>query len=125
VSFVTEHRNEWLAKVEAAGWMCFFCGRPIQVDAEDPGCELSPDHLLPISRGGKDALCNLVPSCWRCNRMKNKRTMEEFFSARPVLCQFGLRNQQLSLLMEARAKHVIADICASVRNLSRLKAMTF
>ena len=35
------------------------------------------DHVLPVSRGGSDAIDNLVAACMRCNRAKGKRTPEE------------------------------------------------
>ena len=38
---------------------------------------LTVDHVLPKSRGGKDVWRNLVAACTRCNNRKGSRTPEE------------------------------------------------
>lgn len=60
--------------------------------AKDPERELTKDHLCPTSRGGVDFIWNIVPACFRCNRMKNNMTVEEFRAARPGLVQRGPGN---------------------------------
>ena len=61
------------AKVFAQkGSQCVYCGR----DASHV------DHVLPRSRGGADAIENLVPSCARCNIEKGSRTVDEWRGAR-------------------------------------------
>ena len=35
------------------------------------------DHVVPISRGGRTELSNLVTSCWSCNYGKSSYTLEE------------------------------------------------
>lgn len=40
---------------------CGACGKDV---------ELEVDHIIPISRGGKDELSNLKTACWDCNRGK-------------------------------------------------------
>jgi 5-methylcytosine-specific restriction endonuclease McrA len=51
--------------------MCQYCGRR-------PGTsELSIDHVLPRSRGGKSTWANCVLACMRCNRKKGSRLPEE------------------------------------------------
>ena len=51
---------------------CAYCGRRITFR------ELDIDHIWPKSRGGGNELQNLFPSCQRCNRLKDNRTIEEF-----------------------------------------------
>lgn len=52
---------QWLALMEAwAG--CAYCG------AEEPA--LQRDTMLPISRGGRYSLDNVVPACRSCNASK-------------------------------------------------------
>ena len=52
-------------------YKCQYCGRPF------PSEELTYDHILPKSRGGKTARGNIVPCCVGCNRSKGGRTPEE------------------------------------------------
>jgi 5-methylcytosine-specific restriction endonuclease McrA len=52
-------------------YLCAFCG-----------CEFTPykltcDHILPMSRGGRDAWMNVVTACRACNQKKGNRTPEE------------------------------------------------
>ena len=49
----------WKAKTQAGA--CHYCGGRFM--AED----LTMDHIVPISRGGKSNRGNLVPACKKCN----------------------------------------------------------
>ena len=48
-----------------------FCGRLF------PSSELTLDHVVPRSRGGRSSWENLVACCYRCNNSKGDRTPEE------------------------------------------------
>jgi 5-methylcytosine-specific restriction endonuclease McrA len=50
---------------------CQFCGRVF------PSSELTLDHVVPRSRGGRSSWENLVACCYRCNNDKGDRTPEE------------------------------------------------
>ncbi len=50
---------------------CQFCGRIF------PASELTLDHVMPRSRGGRSSWENLVASCYQCNNSKGDRTPEE------------------------------------------------
>ena len=50
---------------------CQYCGRRYPVD------ELTCDHVLPRSRGGKATWRNIVTCCVACNRRKGGRTPAE------------------------------------------------
>lgn len=50
---------------------CQFCGQPF------PASELTLDHVLPRSRGGRSTWENLVACCYECNNSKGDRTPEE------------------------------------------------
>lgn len=50
---------------------CQFCGRIF------PSSELTLDHVMPRSRGGRSSWENLVACCYRCNNNKGDRTPEE------------------------------------------------
>jgi 5-methylcytosine-specific restriction endonuclease McrA len=53
------------------GHACAYCG------AEDTARELTIDHVLPRSRGGRTSWENVVTACAPCNRRKGDRTPEE------------------------------------------------
>ncbi len=50
---------------------CQFCGRGL------PSSELTLDHVMPRSRGGRSSWENLVACCYQCNNHKGDRTPEE------------------------------------------------
>jgi len=52
-------------------YSCAYCERQLEQG------ELSIDHILPKSRGGKETWENLVTSCKTCNCLKGDRTPEE------------------------------------------------
>jgi len=56
--------------------LCLYCGQQFS-DAW-----LTRDHVVPLSRGGKDHWCNVVAACRRCNQKKGSRLLEE--------CQWSL-----------------------------------
>jgi len=46
---------------------CSYCG--------EKSSNLTVDHIVPISRGGKNALSNMVPACPHCNCSKNNKDL--------------------------------------------------
>jgi len=50
---------------------CQFCRRML------PASELTLDHVVPRSRGGRSSWENLVACCYQCNNRKGDRTPEE------------------------------------------------
>lgn len=47
---------------------CFYCGQDSQ----------HLDHVIPLTRGGRHSLGNLVASCAKCNISKNNKTIMEW-----------------------------------------------
>ena len=54
----------------AAASTCFYCGVRFTVVGPD---HRTVDHRVPRSRGGPDALWNLVFACFSCNQRKRNR----------------------------------------------------
>lgn len=50
---------------------CLYCGIKLQTK------NLTLDHVIPVSRGGKDTWENLVTCCRSCNKKKNDRLLSE------------------------------------------------
>ncbi|OQY59405.1 MAG: HNH endonuclease [Desulfobacteraceae bacterium 4572_88] len=55
--------SQWWKRRCAKG-VCHYCGCPI------PPKELTMDHIVPISRGGRTTKGNVVPCCKECNNKK-------------------------------------------------------
>ncbi len=53
------------------GHLCLYCGRPFR------DRDLTRDHVVPISKGGKDVWTNVVAACKRCNSHKGAQTLEQ------------------------------------------------
>jgi hypothetical protein len=68
-----QHKDEI---IELYGTQCHICGTEINLEAPSkvgqPGWELGfqPDHVISLSRGGKDDLDNVRPSHAYCNQKK-------------------------------------------------------
>ena len=43
---------------------CFYCGRPVKFK------QLTMDHVVPLTMGGRSTKDNLVPACKSCNSKK-------------------------------------------------------
>jgi 5-methylcytosine-specific restriction enzyme A len=52
----------WTRKMREG--VCYYCGRKVGVQ------NLTMDHVIPLSRGGKSQKGNIVPSCKECNNRK-------------------------------------------------------
>jgi len=53
------------------GFRCCYCGDQFSHD------QLTLDHVIPVSRGGKDAWNNVVTACKSCNHKKGNYFVEE------------------------------------------------
>ena len=58
------------------GRRCQYCGRT-EAEARRAGVRLTRDHVMPLSRGGRDEWRNVVTACETCNNRKADRTPEE------------------------------------------------
>lgn len=63
--------SQWWKRKCARG-VCHYCGRKV------PPRELTMDHVVPISRGGKTTRGNVVPCCKACNTRKKSRLPTEW-----------------------------------------------
>ncbi len=52
----------WLARIEKG--VCYYCHRKVGRE------NLTMDHIVPLSRGGKSKKGNVVPACKECNNKK-------------------------------------------------------
>jgi 5-methylcytosine-specific restriction endonuclease McrA len=57
---------------------CFYCGVGFAPAGPD---HRTVDHRVPRSRGGTDALRNLVFACYACNQRKRDRPEDEFLDS--------------------------------------------
>ncbi len=62
-------KRDWLRLVNRHQGKCFYC-QEVRV--------MTMDHVIPISRGGRHSIGNIVPACKRCNSSKRARTIMEW-----------------------------------------------
>jgi 5-methylcytosine-specific restriction protein A len=66
------HEKQKARKLRQAAWwkrkiskgICYYCGRSVAPR------DLTMDHIVPLTRGGKSTKGNLVPACKECNSKK-------------------------------------------------------
>src|SRR4051794_4135278 len=63
-------QSSWWKQQVGKG-ICYFCG------GKFPRDELTMEHLMPVSRGGKSSKKNIVVSCKQCNSLKKNLTVAE------------------------------------------------
>ena len=76
---------------------CQYCGR------KAPDVVLHVDHITPVSKGGKNALMNLVTSCFDCNMGKGARVLDENSTVEKERRQAELlqaRREQLTMIRD-------------------------
>ncbi len=57
--------SQWWKRCLAKG-ICYYCKSPT------PPKELTMDHVVPVSRGGRSTKGNVVPACKECNNKKKQ-----------------------------------------------------
>jgi 5-methylcytosine-specific restriction endonuclease McrA len=80
-------------------YRCQYCGR------RGTAFDLTLDHILPKSRGGRTVADNLVTSCKACNNRKGDRTPEEArmpLLTNPAALFYGLERAALRQAAETR-----------------------
>lgn len=67
--------KEWRELCARFGNKCLKCGRD--------DVPMTPDHVLPLSRGGSNSIDNIQPLCFRCNSQKHAKYVD-YRSGTPV-----------------------------------------
>jgi len=60
---------------------CVFCGK---------SGNITIDHVIPLARGGRHSVGNLMALCWSCNASKQDKTFMEFRLAKMVQAEMKL-----------------------------------
>lgn len=84
-------------------FVCQYCGRT------PPAVVLEVDHVQPRSKGGTDAIDNLLTSCWDCNRGKGSASLEQIPPA--LADKAAILRERTKQLRAYNA--LLADIAAS------------
>lgn len=85
-----------------AGKLCSYCDEPTR--------EPEPDHVIPISRGGRNGIENILPCCHKCNSDKGDMTPAEWKANRarrgkpPVRTVFDATSPRFIHLMLGEAE---------------------
>lgn len=86
-------RQEWEALCAQYGHRCLCCGRT------EPEIRLTIDHVVPLSRGGRNDIANIQPLCLSCNSIKHNKIIDyrprwNVNANRPRDCIRGLDNEK-------------------------------
>ena len=83
-------KEEWVGVVAEANCQCFYCGAAVE--------KVTIDHVIPLSKGGRNLWMNLIGACMACNGSKSSRDPIEW-----VFLKFGADAlARLFLLMDRR-----------------------
>lgn len=62
-------KKDWNRLVDRHRGCCFYCGE---------SKPLTTEHVVPLSRGGRHAIGNILPVCFSCNSAKRDRFIVEW-----------------------------------------------
>lgn len=62
--------EEWQELKAFYNFKCLRCGK------QEPEIKLTRDHVIPLTKGGSDAIVNIQPLCARCNSKKNHKHLD-------------------------------------------------
>lgn len=65
--------QEWVDLCNKYDNKCLACGIKSKYTKQN---KLSPDHVIPLSRGGSNIIDNIQPLCWNCNKLKFTKTID-------------------------------------------------
>lgn len=86
--------------------LCLYCGKEYSRHA------LTRDHVVPISKGGKDVWENVVCACFHCNSRKGGRTPQQ--ASMPLLAVPFRPSWVEHLILSNR--HILADQMEFLKN---------
>ncbi len=87
-------------------FLCLYCGQEIRRQ------HLTRDHVVPLSRGGRDIWENVVAACFHCNSRKGGRTPQQ---ARMPLLAVPYRPSWVEHLILSN-RNILADQMAFLKN---------
>lgn len=67
---------EWQALKADHDYRCLCCGKTEEQIITEQGYGLTPDHVLPIAKGGTGDIENIQPLCKLCNSRKSDKTID-------------------------------------------------
>ena len=94
-------RHSNLKLFERDRHLCAYCGTAFEHE------RLTRDHVMPVSRGGKDSWTNVVAACGPCNRRKSNRTPEE--ARMPLLYVPYTPNWFEDFILQMSGRTILAD----------------
>ena len=86
--------------------LCLYCGH------EFPRPHLTRDHVVPLSKGGRDSWENVVSACFHCNSRKGGRTPQQ--ASMPLLAVPYRPSWIEHLILSNR--HILADQMAFLKS---------
>lgn len=64
-------KSRWWQNLIANDPECYYCHKVLKKE------EVTMDHVVPLSRGGRSTKGNIVPACKPCNNEKKNKTASE------------------------------------------------
>ena len=64
--------KEWMELLRSSKFRCRYCRKKLSRNTA------TPDHIVPLSKGGTNWIENIAPACLPCNQRKNALTEKEY-----------------------------------------------
>lgn len=71
-------------RLKEQGGKCYYCGKRLSWYPKHNNAlhKAIVEHFIPMSRGGRNHITNVVISCWECNSTKGTKTGQEYLTER-------------------------------------------
>lgn len=99
------------------GGCCIYCGRRLDEFSA------SIEHIIPLSRGGKNEEINIVASCMPCNYLKYTLFVKDFIALLPFRKQRAFYNRINTLRKQGKLsedKYMLLSHVGGVSKISRI-----
>lgn len=70
--------DEWIELLKKHDNRCYYCNCKMTKTAGKR--QRTRDHIIPLTKGGKDTIENIVPACRSCNSSKGVKDVDEFMN---------------------------------------------
>lgn len=91
--------------------LCAYCKNPMNWD-DNSKRRITIDHVIPLSRGGKNCISNMKAACSSCNSEKGNRSEKEFMKFSVSLSQVPM---DVEFKFEYESKIKLSDKLSSMR----------
>ena len=96
--------------IERDNCTCQICGIKVDINSFNKDNSLNIDHILPISKGGKNNIDNLRVLCRKCNLSRRNVSLDEYRETLINKAHIDIPNTRLKCMIKDYSKESVLKI---------------